>query len=84
MFHVLASCILYQYEDIIATRRAMTGHLDGIFKLLQPHLSPANAFQELHRNPESTRALEVVVWYFALNDMVDACSSQMDTTIDYP
>jgi len=66
---ILAACILCSYEDLNATIRAWTGHLDGINKLLRPHLSSIN----FCCIPQSSRALEVSFWYFALNDMLNSC-----------
>lgn len=68
-FRVLSACILCSYEDLNATMRAWTGHLDGINKLLSPHLSSVN----FCCIPQPMRALEVSFWYFTLNDMLNSC-----------
>lgn len=74
LLQIIAACILCQYEDISATKRAIAGHLDGIFKLIRQHLSAAiiSETPTLVHVPQSTRALEASFWYFALNDVLDA------------
>lgn len=74
-FQILAACILCSYEDLSATMRAWTGHLDGINKLLRPHLDLPNSPDNFYRIPQSLRALDVSFWYFALNDMLNSCKS---------
>ncbi|KAJ6083123.1 hypothetical protein N7467_007258 [Penicillium canescens] len=82
VFQILVACILCQYEDLSATKRAVTGHLDGIFKLIRPHLSPMTPFGTPVQVPQSTRALEASFWYFALNDVLDAHNSRKPCRLD--
>ena len=74
-FRILAACILCSYEDLSATMRAWTGHLDGINKLLRPHLDLPSSPVNFYCIPQPMRALEVSFWYFALNDMLSSRES---------
>lgn len=70
---ILAACILCQYEDVNSTIRAWSGHLDGIFRLLRPHLTEPGCFEVASRIPQPVRALDAVFWFVVINDMLDAC-----------
>lgn len=72
-FRILAACILSSYEELNSTMRAWTSHLDGINKLLRPHLDLPISPNNFYRVPQSLRALEASFWYFALNDMLNSC-----------
>ncbi|KAJ9283778.1 transcriptional regulator family: Fungal Specific TF [Paecilomyces variotii] len=74
IFQSLAACILCQYEDLSATVRAVSGHLDGIFKLLRPHLYLEIGIQIPRCVPQFKKALETSFWFFVLNDMLNAYS----------
>ena len=68
---ILSACILCAYEDLSSTMRAWSGHLDGINKLLRPHLDlPINP-DNFYRIPQSMTALEASFWFFTLNDMLN-------------
>lgn len=75
-FPILSACMLCAYEDLSGTMPAWSGHLDGINKLLRPHIdlhvTPVTP-DNLHRTPESLRGLETSFWYFALNDILNCC-----------
>lgn len=72
-FRILAACILSSYEELNATMRAWSSHLDGISKLLRPHLDLPACSGNFYRVPQSLRALKASFWYFALNDMLNSC-----------
>jgi hypothetical protein len=74
-FRILAACILSSYEELNATMRAWTSHLDGINKLLRPHLDLPISPNNFYRVPQSLRAMKASFWYFALNDMLNSCES---------
>lgn len=76
LFQIITACILCQYEDLSATMRAWSGHINGIYKLLQSHIHasslPISFPMPLHV-PQPMRALEITFWFFALHDMSEAC-----------
>lgn len=72
---VLAACILCQYEDLSATMKAWSGHLDGIFKLLRPHLNVTASYNDPVHVSQPTTLLNASFWYFALHDVLEACES---------
>lgn len=78
---ILSACILCAYEDLSSTMRAWSGHLDGINKLLRPHLDLPITPDNFYRVPQPMRALEASFWFFALNDMLNGreCSSSIAT-----
>ena len=80
-FRLLAACILCQYEDLSVTLRAWSGHLDGIYKLLRPHLSGAVELQPSHPIPQTANVVESIFWFLASNDMMDACESRSDDAV---
>ncbi|GAD92226.1 conserved hypothetical protein [Paecilomyces variotii No. 5] len=82
IFQYLAACILCQYEDLSATVRAVSGHLDGIFKLLRPHLHLEIGVQRPRCVPQFKKALETSFWFFVLNDMLDAYSCRKKCRVD--
>ncbi|KAI9930830.1 hypothetical protein AWENTII_007172 [Aspergillus wentii] len=82
IFQILAACMLCQYEDLSATMRARSGHLDGIFKLFQSHLNDTLDLQPSIQPPEPARAVEAIFWFFVLNDMLDAYVSRKQCRID--
>lgn len=69
----LAACILCQYEDISATMRAWSGHLNGICRLLRPFLNDTTTLPTSLHIPQPNKAMDAVYWFFALNDTLDAC-----------
>lgn len=69
----LAACILCQYEDVNSTIRAWSGHLDGICRLLRPHLTEPGCFEVASMVPQPVRALDAVFWFVVINDMLNAC-----------
>jgi hypothetical protein len=69
----LVACILCQYEDLSATMRAWSGHLNGIHKLLRPYLSDPMTLPTPVHIPHPNKAMDAVYWFFALNEMLDAC-----------
>lgn len=77
-FRIIAACILSSYEELNATMRAWTSHLDGISKLFRPHLELAVDLDNFYRVPQSLRALKASFWYFALNDMLNSCEYLME------
>ncbi|KAL4946585.1 hypothetical protein BDV06DRAFT_233151 [Aspergillus oleicola] len=81
-FHILGACILCQYEDVNATIRAWTGHIDGAFRLLKPHLADPVAFRISDMIPQPLRALDAAFWFFAVNDMLNAFVIRGKTRID--
>ncbi|PWY66504.1 hypothetical protein BO94DRAFT_540626 [Aspergillus sclerotioniger CBS 115572] len=81
-FRLLAACILCQYEDLSVTLRAWSGHLDGIYKLLRPHLSGAVELQPSHPIPQPANVVESIFWFLAINDMMDAFVSRKRTRIN--
>ncbi|KAL4789648.1 hypothetical protein BDV19DRAFT_20712 [Aspergillus venezuelensis] len=81
-FQILAACILCQYEDVNATIRAWTGHLDGAFRLLRPHLADPAAFRISDTIPQPVRALDAVFWYLTVNDMLNTFVIRRKTRID--
>ncbi|KAJ5081794.1 hypothetical protein NUU61_010058 [Penicillium alfredii] len=68
---ILSACILCAYEDLSSTMRAWSGHLDGINKLLRPHLNLPITPDNSYRVPQPMRAFEASFWFFALNDMLN-------------
>ncbi|KAL4951294.1 hypothetical protein BDW69DRAFT_196593 [Aspergillus filifer] len=81
-FQILAACILCQYEDVNATIRAWTGHLDGAFRLLRPHLADPAALRISDMIPQPVRALDAMFWYLVVNDMLNAFVIRRRTRID--
>ncbi|KAJ5348528.1 uncharacterized protein N7506_001781 [Penicillium brevicompactum] len=82
LFQIIAACILCQYEDLSATEKAVSGHLDGVYKLIWSFLSAEADFAHVPRIPESQRAMEAAFWYFTLNDMLDAHNSGKPCRVD--
>ncbi|KAL3448292.1 hypothetical protein BJX65DRAFT_295181 [Aspergillus insuetus] len=80
-FQILATCMLAQYEDLSATSRAWTANMDGIFKLLLPHLSNPSLFQTAICIPHPMEGLNSAFWYFALNDVLGAFIFQNPTRL---
>lgn len=74
-FRIISACILCAYEDLSATMRAWSGHLDGINKLLRPQIDLQFSPDNLHATSLSTRGLETSFWFFAWNDMLNSCES---------
>lgn len=72
-FQILAACILCQYEDVNATIRAWTGHLDGAFRLLRPHCEGIASFHDSSMIPQPSKAVHAVLWFLVINDMLNAC-----------
>ncbi|KAL4924830.1 uncharacterized protein BDV17DRAFT_203626 [Aspergillus undulatus] len=81
-FQILAACILCQYEDVNATIRAWSGHLDGVFRLLRPHVGEPASFQISDPLPQPVRALDAVFWFVVVNDMLNAFVVRRKTRID--
>ncbi|KAL4998967.1 hypothetical protein BDV10DRAFT_194069 [Aspergillus recurvatus] len=79
---IIAACILCQYEDVNATIRAWSGHIDGVFRLLRPHLPEPACFQVGAAIPQPARALDATFWFFAVNDMLNAFVTHRKTRID--
>ncbi|KAJ6008292.1 hypothetical protein N7540_012268 [Penicillium herquei] len=82
-FRILAACIFCQYEDISATMRAWTGHLDGIHKLIRRYLDDAVALPEFIGDiPQSTKALQTSFWFFALHDVLNSFTLRQPCRLD--
>ncbi|KAL2857238.1 hypothetical protein BJY01DRAFT_136910 [Aspergillus pseudoustus] len=81
-FQILAACILCQYEDVNATFRAWSGHLDGIHRLLRPHLPDLVSFQRAKHIHQPERAIDAVFWFFVLHDMLNAFVMRRKTRVD--
>ncbi|KAJ5975106.1 hypothetical protein N7481_008813 [Penicillium waksmanii] len=81
-FRILAACILSSYEELNATMRAWTSHLDGINKLLRPHLDLPISPNNFYRVPQSLRALKASFWYFALNDMLNSLTLRQECRVN--
>ncbi|KAL3471168.1 hypothetical protein BJX99DRAFT_32332 [Aspergillus californicus] len=81
-FQVIAACILCQYEDVNATIRAWSGHLDGLHRLLGPYLSSTAAFKMSTKIIQPMRAMDSVFWFFVLHDMMNAFVTRQKTRID--
>lgn len=71
-FQIISACILCAYEDLSATMRAWSGHLDGINKLLRPQIDLQINSDSLHPMSLLTRGLDTSFWFFALNDMLNS------------
>ncbi|KAL4916445.1 hypothetical protein BDW62DRAFT_106330 [Aspergillus aurantiobrunneus] len=82
LFQIIAACILCQYEDVNATIRAWSGHLDGVFRLLRPHLADPGLFQVSVNIPQPGRALDAIFWFVVVNDMLNAFVTRRKTRID--
>ncbi|RAH86776.1 hypothetical protein BO86DRAFT_73044 [Aspergillus japonicus CBS 114.51] len=80
---ILASCILSQYEDLSASMRAWSGHLNGVCKLLHPHLVDPIVFLSELSVPEPALALDTIFWFFALNDVLDAFVGDKPPRLDF-
>lgn len=72
-FQIIAACILCQYEDVNATIRAWSGHIDGVFRLFKPHFPEPAFFHLCATIPQPARALDATFWFFVVNDMLNAC-----------
>ncbi|KAL2867667.1 Zn(II)2Cys6 transcription factor [Aspergillus lucknowensis] len=81
-FQILAACILCQYEDVNATLRAWSGHLDGIYRLLRPHLPDLVAFRMSDHIPQPARASDAAFWFFVVHDMFNAFVTRQRTRIN--
>ncbi|KAK9318758.1 hypothetical protein V1517DRAFT_334700 [Lipomyces orientalis] len=81
-FRILAACMLCQYEDLSATMRAWSGHLDGIFRLLRPYLNSKALLQSSLHIPDPLTLLNTSFWYFVLNDMLEAYVLRKRTRVD--
>ncbi|CEL04047.1 hypothetical protein ASPCAL05180 [Aspergillus calidoustus] len=81
-FQILAACILCQYEDVNATLRAWSGHIDGIHRLLRPHLPDLVAFRVAKRIPQPERAFNAVFWFYVVNDMLNAFILKRKTRVN--
>ena len=69
----LAACILCQYEDLSATMAAWSGHLDGIYRLIRGYLNETATPPTTFHIPQPMKAMDSMYWFFAINDMLDAC-----------
>ncbi|KAL2825733.1 hypothetical protein BDW59DRAFT_69656 [Aspergillus cavernicola] len=81
-FRILAACILCQYEDVNATIRAWSGHLDGVHRLLRPHLYDPTEFKACSQILQPASALDAVFWFFVLHDMLNCFVTRRRTRID--
>ncbi|KAL4812250.1 hypothetical protein BDW67DRAFT_170427 [Aspergillus spinulosporus] len=81
-FQVIAACILCQYEDVNATIRAWSGHIDGVFRLLKPQFPELACFRLCPAIPQPARALDATFWFFAVNDMLNAFVTHRKTRVD--
>ncbi|KAB8067445.1 hypothetical protein BDV29DRAFT_163376 [Aspergillus leporis] len=79
---IIAACILCQYEDVNAAIRAWSGHIDGVFRLLRPHLPEPKCFHLSTAIPQPARALDATFWFFVVNDMLNAFVTHRKTRID--
>lgn len=70
-FRILSASILCTYEDLSATIRACSGHIDGINKLLLPQDHGPVTIDDFYELPEPSRALDTSFWSFALNDVLN-------------
>lgn len=71
---LVAACILCQYEDISATMRAWSGHVDGICKLLQID-GREETLRTSHPRPYQSIAHQSLFWWFVLNDFKESCKT---------
>ncbi|KAL0255185.1 hypothetical protein SLS55_009715 [Diplodia seriata] len=79
-FPLVAACILCQYEELSATMRAWSGHLDGICKLLQIDGKRDVVEGGVRSRPSQPRpyqspAHQSVFWWFVLSDFKESPSS---------
>ncbi|KAL3458309.1 hypothetical protein BJX64DRAFT_302060 [Aspergillus heterothallicus] len=81
-FQILAACILCQYEDVNATYRAWSGHIDGIHRLLCPHLPDFVSFRMAKHIPQPDRAIDAVFWFFVLHDVLNAFVMRRKSRLD--
>ncbi|KAL4905545.1 hypothetical protein BDW74DRAFT_177915 [Aspergillus multicolor] len=81
-FQIIAACILCQYEDVNATIPAWSGHLDGIYRLLLPHLPGSACFQLSTTIPQPAQAMDAVFWFLVVNDLMNAFVTHRKTRID--
>ncbi|OMP81753.1 hypothetical protein BK809_0002748 [Diplodia seriata] len=86
-FPLVAACILCQYEELSATMRAWSGHLDGICKLLQIDGKRDVEGGGVRRGPSQPRpyqspAHQSVFWWFVLSDFKESLISQRRTRVD--
>ncbi|KAL4785015.1 hypothetical protein BJX76DRAFT_325780 [Aspergillus varians] len=81
-FQIIAACILCQYEDVNATIRAWSGHLDGVVRLLRPDLTEPTSFEVSINVPQPVRAFDAVFWFFAVNDMLNSFVTRHKPRID--
>ncbi|KAJ5263510.1 hypothetical protein N7478_011115 [Penicillium angulare] len=82
LFQVIAACLLCQYEDLSATMRAWSGHLDGILKLIRPCLDIPIPSDASFHIPQPAKALEASFWFFATTDMLNSLTLRQPTRID--
>ncbi|RDW68887.1 Zn(II)2Cys6 transcription factor [Aspergillus mulundensis] len=78
---IIAACILCQYEDVNATIQAWSGHLDGVFRLLRPHLPESACFQLCTTLPQPAESMDAVFWFFVVNDLMNAFVTHRKTRI---
>ncbi|KAJ0417280.1 hypothetical protein BJY00DRAFT_209952 [Aspergillus carlsbadensis] len=81
-FQILAACILCQYEDVNATLKAWSGHIDGIHRLLRPHLPDLVVFRVAKRIPQPEKALNAAFWFYVVNDMLNAFVMKRKTRVN--
>ncbi|KAL4750009.1 hypothetical protein BDW72DRAFT_194252 [Aspergillus terricola var. indicus] len=81
-FQVIAACILCQYEDVNATIRAWSGHIDGVFRLLKPHFPEPACFHICEAIPQPARELDATFWFFVVNDMLNAFVTHRKTRVE--
>ncbi|KAJ5100428.1 hypothetical protein N7456_006480 [Penicillium angulare] len=82
LLQVIAACLLCQYEDLSATMRAWSGHLDGILKLIRPCLDMSIPPEASFHIPQPARALDASFWFFATNDILNSLTLRQPTRID--
>ncbi|KAJ5092885.1 hypothetical protein N7456_008746 [Penicillium angulare] len=84
LFRALSACILCAYEDLNATMRAWSGHLDGAIKLIGPLIFLPAIYPDTCGAPQASRALETAFWYSALDDMLNSCAcSKVSLLMNY-
>ncbi|KAJ5266936.1 hypothetical protein N7478_009744 [Penicillium angulare] len=72
LLRALSACVLCVYEDLNATMRAWSGHLDGVIKLTGPLIFLPVTYPDTCGVPQASRALETAFWYSALDDILNS------------
>ncbi|OJJ77794.1 hypothetical protein ASPBRDRAFT_37038 [Aspergillus brasiliensis CBS 101740] len=79
---IIAACILCQYEDLSATMKAWSSHLDGTYRLLRSYLHETATPPAALPIPQPMKAMDAIYWFFAINDMLDAFVNKRRTRLE--